>query len=254
MRTDIHAEASLSWGGLALHKRPTESQAPSLAMRGAPVSDRAPSSPPWSRLGFGECLLPGRLLQKVLDEIDYGLRLATRQAEVGYPNGAAPAECGKDEGALRLAAGTLVVRQPQQREMLAQALRGAAQGRRTLLSLAQPEAAAVFLAVIPLGGHELGEPGWSLLVLGKRQVCETLSVEFFARAHGLTPAEAKVLQTLCQEMEPALIAEQLGVAISTVRTQISSIRSKTGAASIRDLVKRVAVLPPIVPALGRAVP
>jgi hypothetical protein len=39
------------------------------------------------------------------------------------------------------------------------------------------------------------------------------------------------------------------VALSTVRTQIGSIRTKTGAGSIRDLVRQVALLPPLVGAL-----
>ena len=39
--------------------------------------------------------------------------------------------------------------------------------------------------------------------------------------------------------------------VSTVRTQISSVRAKTGAASIRALVKQVAQLPPMVGALRR---
>jgi hypothetical protein len=37
--------------------------------------------------------------------------------------------------------------------------------------------------------------------------------------------------------------------VSTVRTQIGSIRAKTGANSIRELVRQVAVLPPLVGAL-----
>jgi hypothetical protein len=42
------------------------------------------------------------------------------------------------------------------------------------------------------------------------------------------------------------------VAVSTVRTQIGSIRAKTGAGSIRELVRQVAVLPPLVGALRGA--
>jgi len=42
------------------------------------------------------------------------------------------------------------------------------------------------------------------------------------------------------------------VAVSTVRTQIGSIRAKTGAASISELVRQVAVLPPLVGALRGA--
>ena len=45
------------------------------------------------------------------------------------------------------------------------------------------------------------------------------------------------------------IAERQGVGLATIRTQIGSVRAKTGAASIRALVRQVAMLPPLVSAL-----
>jgi DNA-binding CsgD family transcriptional regulator len=77
-------------------------------------------------------------------------------------------------------------------------------------------------------------------------------VHWFARSRGLTPAESEVLKLLCLGHEPAAIAARQQVAISTIRTQIGSIRAKTGVASIRELVQRVAVLPPVLGALRQA--
>ena len=54
-----------------------------------------------------------------------------------------------------------------------------------------------------------------------------------------------MLQALCDGLRPKDAARQFGVAVSTIRTQISSIRTKTQTASIRDLVFRVTTLPPI---------
>jgi DNA-binding CsgD family transcriptional regulator len=48
---------------------------------------------------------------------------------------------------------------------------------------------------------------------------------------------------------PAEIAHEQGVKISTVRTQISAIRQKTGTSTITALVRLVAGLPPMVGAL-----
>ncbi|HRD99451.1 MAG TPA: helix-turn-helix transcriptional regulator, partial [Rubrivivax sp.] len=62
---------------------------------------------------------------------------------------------------------------------------------------------------------------------------------------GLTPAEGRVLALLCAGVRPVEIARCQRVAVATVRTQISSARRKTGAASIRELVRQVAVLPPL---------
>jgi DNA-binding CsgD family transcriptional regulator len=84
-----------------------------------------------------------------------------------------------------------------------------------------------------------------LLMLGKRRVCEALSVDAYARSHGLTLAEARVLERLASGEAPCQAAQVLGVAISTVRTQIGQIRQKTGARSIRALLREIATLPPL---------
>jgi DNA-binding CsgD family transcriptional regulator len=82
-------------------------------------------------------------------------------------------------------------------------------------------------------------------VLEKRQVCGQLSVQGFARCHGLTSAETAVLQALCDGLDPMEIARHNGVAVCTVRSQIGSVRAKTGAGSIRELLSRIAALPPL---------
>jgi DNA-binding CsgD family transcriptional regulator len=85
--------------------------------------------------------------------------------------------------------------------------------------------------------------------MGKRQVCGELSVQWFARSQGLTQAETRVLEALSEGMQPSDIAERHGVGISTIRSQIGSIRAKTHSDSIGALVRQVAVLPPLVGAL-----
>jgi DNA-binding NarL/FixJ family response regulator len=75
-------------------------------------------------------------------------------------------------------------------------------------------------------------------------------VEFFARERCLTGAETHVLRALCEGERPVEIARRCGVALSTVRTQISSLRLTTGASCINELVRIVTMLPPIVPVLN----
>ena len=106
------------------------------------------------------------------------------------------------------------------------------------------------VSVVPLESADDG-PRAVLIVLGKREMCESLSVQGFARIHRLTGAEVRVLKELCNGVPPAQIAALLGVAISTVRSQIGSMRAKTGAESIRALVRQVAVLPPVKGVLRR---
>jgi DNA-binding CsgD family transcriptional regulator len=121
---------------------------------------------------------------------------------------------------------------------------------------------SVCVAVIPVNGLKreavaLGAAAANvkneravLLMLGKRHMCDTLSVFWFARSHGLTQAEGSVLQSLCQGLAPQDIARDHHVAISTVRTQLAAIRAKTAAPNLRDLVNQVACLPPLVHALA----
>ena len=92
-------------------------------------------------------------------------------------------------------------------------------------------------------------PTPTLVVLGKQRMCEHLSVQGYARSYGLTAAEARVLLALCGGDRPEEVAARLDIAISTVRTQIGSIRSKTGVRSINALLQQVAMLPPIMGAL-----
>ncbi|MCB2070122.1 MAG: helix-turn-helix transcriptional regulator, partial [Ottowia sp.] len=83
----------------------------------------------------------------------------------------------------------------------------------------------------------------------RQRVGQSLALPMFARVHGLTPTEESVLRGLCEGMEVDEIAAEHGVAESTVRTQVRSLRDKTGAGGIRQLVQRVMALPPVVPAL-----
>ncbi len=92
------------------------------------------------------------------------------------------------------------------------------------------------------------------MILGKRTVFQELSAQWFARSHGLTAAELDVLREVCVGSSPTEIAQRQGVAISTIRTHIGSIRAKTGASNMTALTRQVAMLPPIVSALRHDTP
>ncbi|MFG5408371.1 LuxR C-terminal-related transcriptional regulator [Piscinibacter sakaiensis] len=173
--------------------------------------------------------------------------LLTEEAQVVHINHLARVEL--EEGhPLELDGRQLQARQASDELQLRDALNGAARrGRRGLLKLGGPEQIAM-VSVVPLGQPGVGEPSIAL-IFGKRQVCEELSVQAFARVHRLTTAETRVLTALCAGARVREVAERNGVETSTVRSQISSIRAKTGAQSIAALVRQVAVLPPLVGAL-----
>ena len=183
-------------------------------------------------------------LAATLDEIDYGMLLLTDEVQAIHVNHAARAELDAAHP-LQLLGNTLRARRPQDVLPLADALHAAARrGLRKLLTLGDG-AQRISVSVVPLALPDAASEQVTLVMLGKRQVCEVLSVQGFAHSHGLTAAEARVLAGLCRGVPPNGIALQTGVKISTVRTQIGNIRHKTGAASIRALVQQVAVLPPL---------
>ena len=187
-----------------------------------------------------------RCMSYMLDEIDYGMLLVDANAEVLYLNHAARRELDGDHP-LQLSGQQLVTAAACEAGALQEALLAAQRGLRKLLTLGGGEQ-FVAISVVPLNEPGIAA-GTTLLVLGKRSVCEQLSVQGYARAVSLTPAETRVLEMLCSGVQPTEIATRQGVAVSTVRTQIGSIRAKTGAKSIRELVRQVAVLPPLVGAL-----
>ncbi|HKX42894.1 MAG TPA: LuxR C-terminal-related transcriptional regulator [Burkholderiaceae bacterium] len=190
-------------------------------------------------------------LAATLDEIDYGLLLLDDGQRVAHINHAAHAELDDDAHPLQLCGATLQARRPQDAAPLHDAIAAARQrGLRRLIAIGEG-ARCTSIAIVPLAAPDPGHHAATLLMFGKRTVCETLSVQCFARCHGLTVAETRVLVELCRGTPPCEIANELGVAISTVRTQIGNVRLKTGAQSIRALVRQVAVLPPLMGVLGR---
>lgn len=215
---------------------------------------------PWSALAAalsysgperrGGQALVTRLLALMLDEVDYGLMLVGEGDLVLHVNHAARAELDEHHP-LQLVGRHVRARLGSDHAALTEALQMAAQrGLRRLLNLGG-DAVQVGVSVVPLPSAALlalpvdakaQHP--ILLVLGKRQMCATLSVQGFARAHRLTQCEERVLLALCEGRLPTEIAADHGVKIATVRTQIANIRSKTGASGIRELVRQVAVLPP----------
>jgi DNA-binding CsgD family transcriptional regulator len=193
----------------------------------------------------------GALLQHTLDEIDYGVLLVAPDGEVLLANRAARKSC-EGCGALRLDGRRVAGGNPAARATLARLLDDAGRGRRSLVRL-DDDGVSFTVAAVPMVSETPPDSRDSagvdavLLMLGKASLCGTLSMDMYAQAHGLTTAETSVLRGLCRGETPSAIARRSGVAMSTVRTHANSIRAKTGAATLRDLLRSVAMLPPVVP-------
>lgn len=184
-----------------------------------------------------------RWLTLMLDEMDHGMLLVTHAGTLRHANEPARRELACNER-LTLVDHQIRAVHHEEAQLIGQALADASRGRRRLLWLGRREP-GLSIAVVPLPEETPGGEALVLLVLGRRQPGDAMTIDFYARAQGLTDAEARVLRALCSGLRPKQVAHEFDVAVSTVRTQISSIRHKTQTASIRDLMSHIAALPPI---------
>ncbi|MDO9201206.1 MAG: LuxR family transcriptional regulator [Hydrogenophaga sp.] len=186
-------------------------------------------------------------LLRVLDEIDYGILVVNTDGHILHSNHLARHELASgnvifSHGRMLMGATTELTEQIEL--AVAHACRG--QRRLVLLPIEGRELSAAF---IPLS-HPLETDSPTVLVLLSRQnTCDNLAVRMFARSHGLSSSEESVLIGLCAGLSVPEIAQSNGVAHSTVRSQVKSLREKTASTSVRQLMRRVSSLPPVVPAL-----
>lgn len=249
--------AAIGRGSAALATPPAASSPAQGRYSTTPPQAPLPQAPLAQAL-LPHTLFPHTLLAQMLDEVDYGMLLLADDARVIHINKAARRDLD-DKHPLQLQSGRLDARQAHEQLVLAQALAAAERGLRRLLSLGAGQA-RVSLAVVPLPhAAGLGQTPAAraapaakhavLLVLGRRRMCEELTIDWYARSHALTHAETAVVKGLCADLSPQQVADLQGVGLATVRSQIAAVRVKTGMGSIKAIVRQVALLPPLVSAL-----
>lgn len=191
-----------------------------------------------------------RLMASILDEVDYGLMLLSSDGLVVHANHAALREMGSTHP-LEIRSRRLRARDSLAQPALTEALDGARRrGARSLLNLGSGDArVGLSIVPLPLALSSRSSDNAVLLTLQRAQLVEKLSAGAFARARGLSQREEEVLTALCEGLRPTQIAERLGVAVATVRSHVHNLKEKTQCRSMVELVKQVAMLPPLVTAL-----
>jgi DNA-binding CsgD family transcriptional regulator len=193
--------------------------------------------------------LQAALLARALDEIDHGLLLVDLGGRVLHANQPARRELAGGR-ALRAVDGLLCATLPASQAKLRQALKDAERDCRSIVEL-DPEGETLSLAFVPLA-HGSARVDAVLIICSRRSNCETLTVQMFARAKRLTPAEQAVLTQLCAGRGAQEIACEQGIRVSTVRTHIKNVRQKTGRGSVREIVRELSRMPQIVSSLRLA--
>lgn len=186
-------------------------------------------------------------LLRALDEVDYGMLVIDAQGAILHANHLARHELAS--GRMLMSYGnTLLGSNADFTAQLQTAMEAAFRGQRrlVLLNLGGRELAIAFT---PLSHPLEADPPTVLVMLSRQSTCDNLAVRMFARTIGLSLSEEAVLMGLCRGLEIPEIASEHGVAPSTIRSQIKTLREKAGSSSIRRLLQRVNSLPPVVPAL-----
>lgn len=182
-------------------------------------------------------------LSRMMDILDYGIVAICASEQVLHANATAKRAL-LGEHALFISGGRIGARRAQDARVLRRAVSDAVtRGVQSMIRLTGPTGTPVSVAVLPLAASDASTT--VVLVLGRQAVCADLSADAYARLHELTAAETRVLKLLCQDVRPDDIARIVGVKVSTVRTQIASIRAKTDARDIGGVVHSVARLPPL---------
>ena len=204
-----------------------------LAMPGQPVMGRAH-------------------LLRVLDEVDYGVLIIDAQGTILHANHLARHELAS--GRMLMSYGnSLLGSNAEFTAQMQTAMEAAFRGQRRLVLLNKGER-ELSLAFTPLSHPLEADTPTVLVMLSRQSACDNLAVRMFARTIGLSPSEEAVLMGLCRGLEIPEIAAEHGVAPSTIRSQIKTLREKAGSPSIRRLLQRINSLPPVVPALRIVMP
>jgi DNA-binding CsgD family transcriptional regulator len=190
---------------------------------------------------------PDAWLPLLLDELAHGVIVIDRQGQVQHANQAARRVLACAE-VLRIDAGQLDWVRPEDALTFQQAIGRALTGRRQLIRLlATARDSAFSLALLPLR-HPSGRPPEHLALLFSRTgVSDSGLFAAFSRSHQLTRTEEQVLIHLCGSLGAPEIARQMNVAVSTVCSHVRSLCAKTASSGVRELVNRLAVLPPVAP-------
>lgn len=183
-----------------------------------------------------EHLLP----QLVLDQVDCGLVVCDALGRMLHANRAAQRELNAGH-VLKVEDGVLCTASPCSPELTGAIQSAALQGRRRMVCAGNGP--TLMLVVMPLAVGAAGEESRALVMIGRRTLCTPLGLELLAIRHRLTLAEQRVLRALVCGSAARDIAAANGVAVSTIRTQIQSIRDKLGVGNIDELLLTAARIP-----------
>lgn len=216
-------------------------QPPSNFGVGAPIGLPA-ARPPEHSVPSG---FEPHVLASLPNEISVGILMVSPSGQVLYSN-LASRDAMASSGLLNVQGEQLFAASPADHNALLLSLANASKGVSGLLRLSVG-GANLTLSVVPAASAATsGIPGIQAITLffPRSAICDTSVFLLFARSFGLTPTEQQVLTFLCRSLATPEIAGELNVAVSTIRSHVRSLCYKTRSKGARELINRIAMLPP----------
>ncbi|MCX7170190.1 MAG: helix-turn-helix transcriptional regulator [Proteobacteria bacterium] len=194
-----------------------------------------------TRIGFRTASLEHRvgIMQSAVETLSPALVLLDSRGSVVFTSGRAR-ELLATSDRLSLVAGKLVVERMQQARL--DAWLAISPTDETMLGILGPSGKPnIWLIRVPMPTEETippdsRRPAIALMIHDSTAV-NKIDIRGFAKFHGLTPAEARLLNLLPEHTSLPPISQALGVSIHTIRSQLRTIREKTGARRQAELVK-----------------
>lgn len=194
------------------------------------------------------------LLLLISDQLAWPLLLLRADGELLHANRAGHAALAQRSPLVQTPAGRLEPAQARRRRAFSQALAVAAASGPAdpAQGMHWPDAGGGCTATLSRLHDDPRAGGAPLLLLAlspARQGREE-SVRLFADMHGLSAAETRVLRRLALGEGSAQVAAALRVSVATVRTQVLTLRRKSGHASVAAVLRALAAVPPLLPPDG----
>jgi DNA-binding CsgD family transcriptional regulator len=184
-----------------------------------------------------------------LDAYSFGIVICDADRNVKFANDAAQAMAREGTGLLLFASRRMGALLPSEGFALARRIREAAAGAPGgAIRLTGRSGAIELLGLVTPLPRRLGEgggAGHALISLRATEDRPALSEATLAAMFGLSPTQASIALSIFSNKTPEEIAGERGVRISTLRSHLAEIFARTGVENQRELVRLLALLPPL---------
>lgn len=187
-------------------------------------------------------------LEGLFDQMDVPMLYLDRRGRCVRANRQADAVCARGQTLSRAPGALLMARTPAGWQHLARLLEGLARAPTVRQMLLEEDGMPAVLTMRRVHGSSLGtgapitpddEGADEVHAVVTLRATPAELLDAFTQHYALTPAEVRTARCVVDGLQAGQIAQQLGVKLSTVRTHIGHLLSKTGARRQAELVARL---------------